>query len=163
MLSVFFLCLYVWASSHKHKKRRSLRLFVLKTTPRGSNFSRGWADMIMIYCSTFGLRYFLGIGSTTKVVRVPWVLCGQRDSHWLWRLGRLVCCGWLCELLRNNEYRVGISISSKLGTNTHPIFYTFGIQPNQPTLVCSRSADRSSSLVVLPGVLCWCLGSRFCV
>ena len=31
-----------------------------------------------------GLRsalFFLGIGSTTKVVRVPWVLCGQRDSH----------------------------------------------------------------------------------
>ena len=27
--------------------------------------------MIMIYYSTFGLRFFLCIGSTTKVVRVP--------------------------------------------------------------------------------------------
>ena len=33
-----------------------------------------------------------------------------------------------------------------LGTNTHPIFYTFGISPNPLTLVCSHSADRSSSL-----------------
>ena len=74
------------------------------------------------------------------------LFCVQRDSHWLWRLGRLVCGDWLCELLCNYEYRVSVSRSSKLGTNTHPIFYTYGILPNQFTLVCSRSADRSSSL-----------------
>lgn len=40
---------------------------------------------------------------------------------------------------------MSISRSSKLGTNTHPIFYTYGISPNQFILVCSRPADRSSS------------------
>ena len=144
-LLVFFCALLSEQAHISTKKRRSLWLFVLKTTPRDSNFSRGWADMIVIYCSTFGLRYFLGIGSTTKVVRVPWVLCVQRDSHWLWRLGKLVGGDWLCELLRNYEYRASVSRSSELGTNTHPIFYTYGISLNQFTLVCSRSAERSSS------------------
>ena len=36
--------------------------------------------MIVIYCSTFGLRYFLGIGSTTKVVRVPWI-CASKGTR----------------------------------------------------------------------------------
>ena len=41
--------------------------------------------------------------------------------------------------------------SSKLGANTLPIFYTYGIIPNQTSWVCSRSAERSSS----PGTTCW--------
>ena len=36
--------------------------------------------MIVIYCSTFGLRYFLGIGSTTKVVRGPWI-CADKGTR----------------------------------------------------------------------------------
>ena len=33
-----------------------------------------------------------------------------------------------------------VSDSSKLDTNTLPIFYTFGIPPNQSPLVCSRTS-----------------------